>query len=250
MSAPERPVLVTGAASGIGLGIARRFARIGHPVALLDQNADAVASAAEALAADGGQVLGLSADVASRSSTEAAFAAARARFGPLAILVANAGISGPADYLTMPAALWDRMIAINLSGVFHCTQLALPDMVDRGWGRIISIASHAGQAGAPNRAHYVAAKAGVIGLTKALAQDFARRGITVNCIAPSLVDTPMARAEEAAGQNPPVELIAQMVPVGRAGTPDDMAEACLFLCSDGASYITGQQINVNGGMYM
>ncbi|MBS3961453.1 MAG: SDR family oxidoreductase [Sandarakinorhabdus sp.] len=250
MKARDRVVVVTGAASGIGLGIARRFAANGHPVALLDRTADAVERETAALAGAGARVLGLVADVADRAQVEAAFGQVRERLAPVAILIANAGISGPADFLTMPVAVWERMIAINLTGVFHSAQLALPDMVAAGWGRIVTIASHAGQAGAPGRAHYVAAKAGVIGLTKALAQDFARHGITVNSIPPSLVDTPMARGEEATGENPPVELIARMVPVGRAGTPDDIADACEFLCSDKAGYITGQQINVNGGMYM
>jgi NAD(P)-dependent dehydrogenase (short-subunit alcohol dehydrogenase family) len=123
-------------------------------------------------------------------------------------------------------------------------------MLAAGWGRIVTIASSSAQSGAPNMTHYAASKGGVISLTKALAVEFARRGITANAITPSLVDTPMARAAEAAGDFPGVDVVAPMVPVGRAGTPADIAAACAYLCSDGGSYVTGQVIGVNGGMYI
>ena len=123
-------------------------------------------------------------------------------------------------------------------------------MLDAGWGRIVTISSQSAQSGAPNMAHYSASKGGVIALTKALAVDLARQGITVNTIAPSLVDTPMARAAEAAGDFPGVDVVGPMVPLGRAGTPADIAAACSFLCAESGSYITGQIIGVNGGMYI
>jgi NAD(P)-dependent dehydrogenase (short-subunit alcohol dehydrogenase family) len=123
-------------------------------------------------------------------------------------------------------------------------------MIDAGWGRIVTISSSSAQSGAPNMAHYAASKGGVISLTKTLAVELARRGITVNTIPPSLVDTPMARKAEAAGDFPGVDVVGPMVPLGRAGTPADIAAACSFLCSDGGSYITGQVIGVNGGMYI
>ena len=129
-------------------------------------------------------------------------------------------------------------------------QAALPDMVEQKWGRIVTISSNAAQIGAADRAHYAAAKGGVIGLTKALARELARYGITSNTIPPSLVDTPMARRAEASGEVPPLDVISQHIPIARPGTPEDIAAACEFLRSDGASYITGQQINVNGGNYM
>ena len=129
-------------------------------------------------------------------------------------------------------------------------QAALPDMLAAGWGRIVTISSSSAQSGAPNMAHYAASKGGVIGLTKALAVELARSGITVNTIPPSLVDTPMARKAEADGDFPGVDVVGPMVPLGRAGTPDDIAAACSFLCSEGGSYITGQVIGVNGGMYI
>jgi NAD(P)-dependent dehydrogenase (short-subunit alcohol dehydrogenase family) len=129
-------------------------------------------------------------------------------------------------------------------------QLALADMLSAGWGRIVTISSSSAQSGAPNMAHYVASKGGVIGLTKAFARELASKGITANTIPPTIVDTPMARKGESEGHVPPVETMAKMVPLGRAGTPDDIAAACSFLCSEEASYITGQIIGVNGGMYI
>ena len=139
---------------------------------------------------------------------------------------------------------------MNLTGTFTCVQAALPDMLAAGWGRIVTIASSSAQSGAPNMAHYAASKGGVISLTKALAVELARQGITVNTIPPSLVDTPMVAQAQARGDFPGVEVVGPMVPVGRAGTPDDIAGACAFLCSDEGSYITGQVIGVNGGMYI
>jgi NAD(P)-dependent dehydrogenase (short-subunit alcohol dehydrogenase family) len=148
------------------------------------------------------------------------------------------------------AERWDRIIAVNLTGTFSCVQAALPDMLAAGWGRIVTISSSSAQSGAPNMAHYAASKGGVISLTKALAVELARSGITVNTIPPSLVDTPMARNAEAAGDFIGVDVVAPMVPLGRAGTPDDIASACSFLCGESGSYITGQVIGVNGGMYI
>jgi NAD(P)-dependent dehydrogenase (short-subunit alcohol dehydrogenase family) len=141
------------------------------------------------------------------------------------------------------------MIAVNLTGTFTCVQTAVPDMLDVGWGRIVTIASSSAQSGARKMTHYAASKGGVIGLTKALAVELARSGITVNTIPPSLVDTPMSRGASP-DDFPGVDVVGPMVPVGRAGTPDDIAGACAFLCSDEASYITGQVIAVNGGMYI
>lgn len=246
----KRVVVVTGAASGIGLAIAERFACAGHHVAMLDVLQDQLSREASRLQAAGWTVRDYVVDVCDRSQINAAYDDIRNVLGPVTIAIANAGISGPHPFETMPAALWQRMLDINLTGTFNTLQPAIPDMLEAGWGRIVTISSHAGQQGAPNRSHYAAAKAGVIGLTKSLAKEYARRGITVNTVPPSLVDTPLARGEAAAGTNAAVERIAEYVPVGRAGTPDDIAAAVMFICSDEASYITGQQINVNGGMYM
>jgi NAD(P)-dependent dehydrogenase (short-subunit alcohol dehydrogenase family) len=243
-------VIVTGGASGIGLGIVKRFAASGHPVAMLDIQSEALEREGTALRARGLKVLTREVNVSNRQQIEAAYAAVREELGPISIVIANAGYSKAVNFLSMSANVWQDMIDVNLTGVFHTIQAALPDMVERKWGRIVTISSNAAQIGAPDRAHYAAAKGGVIGLTKALARELARYGITSNTIPPSLVDTPMARRAAASGEVPPLDVIAQHIPIARPGTPDDIAAACEFLCSDSASYITGQQINVNGGNYM
>jgi len=246
----SRVAVVTGGASGIGLGVARRFARDGHRVAVLDRNGPGATVAAEELQSAGNEAVGLEVDVADRPSVEAIFDRVRSELGPVEILVTSAGIESFQPTLEITGDSWDRIIAVNLTGTFLCAQAALPDMVEAGWGRIVTISSSSAQSGAPNMAHYAASKGGVISLTRALAVDYARRGITVNTIPPSLVDTPMARQAEAAGDFPGVDVVAPMVPVGRAGTPEDIAEACSYLCSEAASYITGQVVGVNGGMYI
>lgn len=246
----SRVVVVTGAASGIGLGVSQLFARNGHPVAMLDIQDDALARESAALQKGGARVLTRKVDASDRAQVDAAYAAVRDTLGPIAIVIANAGISHTADFRTLPVDTWQRMIDVNLTGVFHTLQAALPDMLAAKWGRIVTISSQAAQSGAQDRAHYAAAKGGVIALTRSLAREFARDGITVNTIPPSVVDTPLARESERTGQFPPLEQIAQMIPIPRPGTPEDIAYACEYLCSDKASYVTGQEINVNGGMWM
>jgi NAD(P)-dependent dehydrogenase (short-subunit alcohol dehydrogenase family) len=246
----NRVALVTGGASGIGLGVARRFAADGHRVALFDRNASTLDAAATELRDAGATVLGIEVDVADRPSVQAGIEQVRSELGPIEIVVTSAGMEAFTSVLEIDAELWDRMVAVNLTGTFTCIQAALPDMLAAGWGRIVTISSSSAQSGAPNMAHYVASKGGVIGLTKALAVELARAGITVNSVPPSLVDTPMARHAEAVGDFPGVDVVGPMVPVGRAGTADDIAAACSFLCSDDAGYITGQLIGVNGGMYI
>jgi 2-hydroxycyclohexanecarboxyl-CoA dehydrogenase len=246
----SRVAVVTGGASGIGLGVGRLFAADGHRVALLDRNLEGAEAAAAGLGAEGATALAVECDVADRGSVAAAFARVRAELGPVEILVTSAGVEAFDSLLEITPDQWDRIIAVNLTGTFSCVQAAVADMLDAGWGRIITISSSSAQSGAPNMAHYAASKGGVISLTKALARDLAAHGITVNTIPPSLVDTPMARQAEASGKFPGVDVVAPMVPLGRAGTPADIAAACAFLCSDGGSYITGQTIGVNGGMYI
>ena len=246
----SRVAVVTGGASGIGLGVAHGFVADGHRVALVDSNAEAAESAAEELRRGGATAIAVAADVADRVAVAAGFDRIRSELGPVEILVTSAGIESFTPVLDITAEGWDRIIAINLTGTFTCVQAALPDMLAAGWGRIVTISSQSAQSGAPHMAHYAASKGGVIGLTKALAVELARQGITVNTIPPSLVDTPMARKAEAAGDFPGVDVIAPMVPLGRAGLPADIAAACSFLCSESGSYITGQLIGVNGGMYI
>ncbi len=247
----SRVALVTGAASGIGLGVARQFATDGHRVALFDRNGPGVEEAAAALRGQGADAVAAEVDVADRDSVEAGFARVRSELGPVEILVTSAGIESFTPVLDITGPGWDRIIAVNLTGTFTCVQAAVADMLAGGWGRIVTISSSSAQSGAPSMAHYAASKGGVISLTKALAVELASSGITVNTIPPSLVETPMARQAEANGDFPGVDLIASDGPPWfRAGHPADIAGACSVLCSDSGSYITGQVIGVNGGMYI
>ncbi len=246
----SRVAVVTGGASGIGLGVARQLVDDGHNVAVLDLNGPASEDAAGQLSAKGTRAIAVEVDVADRSSVDAAFVKIRAELGPALILVTSAGIEAFDPVLDITQEKWERVLAVNLTGTFNCVQAALPDMLEAKWGRIVTIASSSAQSGAPRMAHYVASKGGVIGLTKALASELAGQGITANTITPSLVDTPMARHAESTGDFPGIDVVGPMVPTGRAGTPADIAAACSFLSSEAASYVTGQVLGVNGGMYI
>lgn len=245
----DRVVVVTGAAGGIGLGIAQRFARDGYRTAMLDVQEDLLEAEANALRSGGATILTSKVDVSDRAQVDAAYAAVRSELGPISIVVANAGISKFAPFADMTLDQWTEMMTVNLTGVFHTVQAALPDMVKANWGRIITISSQAAQSGGPRQVHYSASKGGVISMTKALARELAPHGITANTIPPSLVDTPLMQLQ-AATSGFPVEAIVQMIPIARTGTPADIAGACAYLASDDASYVTGQVIAVNGGMYM
>ncbi len=243
-------VVVTGGASGIGLGITKLFASEGHPVVMLDVQEEALVRESALLQGRGFKILARKVDVTHRAQIDAAYEAARGELGPIKIVIANAGISIPTPFATMSLEAWQQTIDVNLTGVFHTIQSGLPDMLKAGWGRIVTISSQAAQSGSQDRAHYAASKGGVIGLTRSLARELAPNGITVNTIPPSLVDTPLAREGERSGQVPPLEVIAKMIPIARPGTPEDIANGCLFLCSDKAGYITGQELNINGGSWM
>jgi 2-hydroxycyclohexanecarboxyl-CoA dehydrogenase len=246
----SRVAVVTGAASGMGLAVARRFGAAGHKVGLLDLDADGVEAAAEELRGTGTTALGLPVDVSDRAAVVGAVEKARGELGPIEILVTSAGFEEFTPFTDITLDAWERMLAINLTGTFHCAQAVIPDMVDAGWGRIVTISSSSAQSGAARMAHYVASKGGVVGLTKALAVEYASKGITVNTIPPGFIDTPMVRRAEERGDLPNVDAIVARTPVGRAGTADDVAAACAFLCSDDAGYVTGQLIGVNGGWYL
>ncbi len=246
----KRVAVVTGAASGMGLGIAQMFARNGHAVAMLDVQEELLARESTALRNAGAKVVACKTDVSSRAQVDAAYVEIREKLGPVTIVIANAGISFNTEFRTMPIETWQRMIDVNLTGSFHTIQPAIDDMIAAKWGRIVTISSQAAQSGSPQQAHYAASKGGVIGLTRGLARELARFGITVNTIPPSLVDTPMMQKGLASGILPSLEMVVQMIPIPRPGTPEDIANACEFLCSDKASYITGQDINVNGGTWM
>ena len=251
MGTTRRVAVVTGAASGMGLAIARHLAARGDRVGLLDLQGEAALRAAGELRESGATAIGVEADVTDRGAVDAALDKVRAELGPIAIVVTGAGLDAFERFTDITVESWERVLAVNLTGTFHCLQAAVPDMLAARWGRMVTIASSSAQSGAPRMAHYVASKAGVIGLTKALALDLARHGITVNCIPPGIIDTPMLRRAEASGDVGNIEKLApRMIPVGRAGTPEDIAATCAFLCSDEASFITGQVVGVNGGMVL
>ena len=245
-----RVAVVTGAASGIGLAIGRRLAERGDRVALLDLQGDAVQRAAEDMRATGAQVIAAKVDVTHRGEVDDALDEVRKKLGPVEIMVTSAGLDAFEPFTDITIESWERILAINLTGTFHCLQAAVPDMLAARWGRMVTISSSSAQSGAARMAHYVASKGGVIGLTKALALELAPHGITVNTIPPGLIDTPMSRRAEAAKDLPSLQAIGSRIPVRRAGTPDDIAAACAFLCSEEAGYITGQLVGVNGGMVL
>jgi 2-hydroxycyclohexanecarboxyl-CoA dehydrogenase len=247
----DRVAVVTGAASGMGLAIARQLAARGDRVGLLDLQGEAAMRAAEDLRKTGATAVAAEVDVTDRRAVDAAVEKVRAELGPIGIVVTSAGLDAFESFTAITTNNWERVLAVNLTGTFHCLQATVRDMLDARWGRMVTISSSSAQSGAPRMAHYVASKCGVIGLTKALALELAPFGITVNNIPPGMIDTPMLRRAEAVGDIGKVEKVApRMIPVGRAGTPEDIAATCAFLCSDEASFITGQVIGVNGGMVL
>ena len=199
----------------------------------------------------GATAIAAEADVTDRGAVDAALDKVRAELGPIQIMVTSAGLDAFERFTDITIESWERVLAVNLTGTFHCLQAALPDMLAARWGRMVTISSSSAQSGAPRMAHYVASKGGVIALTKALALELAPHGITVNNIPPGMIDTPMLRRAEADGNVGNLEKIApRVIPVGRAGTPEEIAATCGFLCSDEAAFITGQVIGVNGGMVL
>jgi 2-hydroxycyclohexanecarboxyl-CoA dehydrogenase len=230
-----KTAVVTGGGSGIGRAIAERLTADGYHVGTLDLNPSGTAFA---------QV----ADVTDRAQVDAALAAVRERLGPITILVNAAGMDGFKRFTNLTFAAWQRVIDVNLNGVFHCIQAVLPDMLEARWGRIVNISSSSAQSGQQFMAHYVAAKSAVNGLTKALALEFGPSGITVNAIPPGFIDTPMLRRSEERGLlGGTIDEHIERTPVRRVGRPEDIAAACAFLISEEAGYITGQILGVNGG---
>jgi 2-hydroxycyclohexanecarboxyl-CoA dehydrogenase len=238
--------IVTGGASGIGLAISRRLAADGMAVAIFDLDGEAAAARAKEIEAEHGPAAGLTVDVTDRAAIDAALERVQAEYATPTVLVNNAGLSGFDRFLDISLELWNRLIAVNLTGTFHCCQAVVPGMIEAGWGRIVNISSSSTHSGTPRMTHYVAAKSGVVGFTKALALELAPSGITVNTIPPGFIDTPMLRAANEEGYLD-IERTIAATPVGRAGRPEDIAAACAFLVSEEAGYITGQIIGVNGG---
>lgn len=239
--------IVTGAAAGIGAACATRLAAEGIAVGVLDLDSARCEDTVAAITSSGGKAIALGADIADRGQVQAAMAALRETFGPITIVVNNAGVTAftPFDQITDDA--WDFMFQVNVKGTFIVTQEALPDMKAAGWGRIVNISSSSAQTGAASMAHYSASKGAIVSLTRTLAQELGPLGITVNNIPPGAVlGTIMADANRDKF-NVPEEHLARTIPVRRVGEPNDIANACVWLCSEGSGYVNGQTIGVNGG---
>ncbi|MEZ5168348.1 MAG: SDR family oxidoreductase [Acidimicrobiales bacterium] len=243
-----RVAVVTGGGSGIGEAIALRLAADGMAIGVLDLDGAAAERVAAGVRATGVDAIGVPVDVSDRAAVEAGFARVRAELGAVLVLVNNAGRDGFRRFVNMTVEEWEGIIAVNLTGTFHCTQVGITDMLDTGWGRVVNISSSSAQGGQEYMAHYVASKAGMIGLTKSLAKELGPSGITVNTIPPSFVDTPMLRRSEEKGLlGGSVADHEARTPVRRVGTGADIANAVAFLASEESGYVTGQIIGVNGG---
>jgi 2-hydroxycyclohexanecarboxyl-CoA dehydrogenase len=244
----SKTALVTGGGSGMGRAASQRFARDGMAVGVLDIAGRAAAIVAKEINEAGGRALGLQADVASKAQVEAALAQLRNAFGPVTVLVNNAAIEEFCPFSEITEQSWDRHIDVNLKGIYIVTQAVLPDMLSSGWGRVINISALGAQLRTPNMSHYYASKGGVISLTRALASELGRNGITVNSISPGFIDTPMARrAIDGNKFSVPYEQILAAYPIPRMGKAEEIAATCAFFASEEAGYITAQLLGVNGG---
>jgi NAD(P)-dependent dehydrogenase (short-subunit alcohol dehydrogenase family) len=243
--------LVTGAGSGLGLATAQAFARVGASVVLADWNEKAVAAAAAELAAEGHKVLAVQCDVSDDAQVEAMIEKTIAAFGRLDVAFNNAGVQNVlAETADSPRDDYDRVMAINLRGVWACMKFELQHMRRQGSGAIVNCSSLGGLVGGAERGVYHAAKHGVLGLTKSAALEYAAKGIRINAICPGLIHTPMADQMIAGGQGEALDAMVNMVPIGRMGRADEIADAVLWLCSSRSSYVVGQSISVDGGFTM
>jgi 2-hydroxycyclohexanecarboxyl-CoA dehydrogenase len=234
----------------MGEATCHELGRRGHKIAVLDIDGQAAQRVSEELRAEGVTALAAAVDVSERAAVEEAFAKVRSELGPVHILVTSAGLVDFAPFAEITTDAWERLIAVNLTGTFHCCQVAVPDMVQAKWGRIVMISSSSAQRGSPGMAHYAASKGALLSLTKSLAREYGPLGITVNNIPPSAIETPMQHRSQAEGHLPSNDQMATSVPLGHLGTGDDIAAAVGFLCSEQAGFITGQTLGVNGGSVM
>jgi 3-oxoacyl-[acyl-carrier protein] reductase len=246
MSLEGRTALITGASQGIGHACALTLAKAGVRVALAARNEAKLAAVAAEIRSSGGTAEVFVMDMASEDSIKSGAKAALAHFGSIEILVNNAGITKDVLLLRMKRADWDDVLATNLTGTFLLTQALLSPMLKARWGRIINVSSVVGETGQAGQANYAASKAGLIGFTKSLARELASRGITANAVAPGYIETAMTAVLDEKQR----EAMTVQIPLGRAGTEQDVANAVHFLASDDAAYITGHVLDVNGGMYM
>ena len=246
-----RIAVVTGGGRGIGRAIAIALARDAWAVAVLDLAGESASAVAQEIVSAGGQAVGLAADVTDLPAMQAACDAVERDLGPIGALVNNAGWDTLARFADGPPDLWDRIIDVNLKGALNATYAVLPRMLERGAGRVVSISSDAGRVGSSGEAVYSGCKAGVIGFSKALAREVARRGITVNCVCPGPTETALLESVMAGEQGQKVLAgMRRAVPLGRLGRAEDIAPAVVYLLSDGAAYVTGQVLSVSGGLTM
>ena len=245
-----KTAIITGAAAGIGRACSLRLAREGIAVGVLDLNLEGCEKVVAEIKAAGGKAIALQASIADRGQVSAAVTKLRAAFGPITIVVNNAGISNFIPFEQLTDDDWDKMFEINTKGTFIVTQVVLPDMKAAGWGRVVNISSSSAQTGSLEQVHYSASKGAVISMTRSLAQALGPMGITVNNIPPGAVmNTIMSEANKSRFQVPMEQLI-KLIPVGRTGEPEDIANACAWLVSEETGYVSGQTIGVNGGRVM
>ena len=245
-----RVALVTGGGGGIGSAIAEALAADGHAVALADVARDAATEAARRVEAAGARSLAVEMDVTDGAAVSDALARIEAELGPVEILVNNAGWDELRPFVETDERFWDRVLAINLKGCLHTTRAVLPGMLERGFGRIVNVASDAGRVGSSMESVYAGAKGGVIAFTKTIARESARAGVTANAVCPGPTRTPMLEQMTAAGGEKLVDSLVRAVPMRRLGDPADVAAAVDFFASDRAGYITGQTLSVSGGLTM
>ena len=238
--------LVTGAAQGIGKAVALLLARHGADIVVSDINLEKAEETAKEIESIGPKAMAIKVNVASLNDVEQMVEAVLKKFGRIDILINNAGITRDKLILRMTEEDWDIVLNVNLKGTFNCTKMVIRHMAKQRSGKIVSIASVVGEMGNAGQVNYAASKAGVIGLTKTIAREFAKRGINVNAIAPGYIETPMTEFLS----DKVKEELKRLIPMERLGKPEDVAEAVLFLVSEESNYITGQVLNVNGGIYM
>ncbi len=248
MSDPQRVVVVTGGSKGIGRAVALRFAGEGARLLLVHYDPDdsAIEEAVSLVSAAGGAAEGERLDVSAAGAVNDFFGRVIERFGRVDVLVNNAGITRDTLLMRMKEEDWDAVMAVNLKSVFNCTRAVIQSMIKQRSGRIVNISSVTGAIGNIGQSNYAASKAGILGFTKSVAREAAPRGVTVNAVAPGFIDTEMT----AALPQKIKDSFLQQIPLGRVGKPEDVAEAVYWLCSEGASYITGQTVHVSGGMFM